>query len=863
MQKFKQPHSLLLLVAMFFICSPTIDNVLAIDPHCIRANKIFSTEDDYTYAVASNSKGESVVAGMFSGTMWIGFNPPRPYVSKGENDIFITKYNASGAMQWRKIIGSSENEQAMSVDMDEEGHVVVTGAFRSTLKFGWHTLTSQGGSDAFTVFYESDGTVRWAQQGMCLNTLSGHGVAIDKDQNVYVTGSFYNKWCSFGTTTLTNAGLWDAFIVKYDKDGNVIRARSAGGPEADTGEDITVDSNGNIYFTGKFQGSIQFSRPIGSPITLTSRGKSDIYLAKYGTVGTAIWAKQAGSWDEDWGPSVALDKMGNPILTGIFNSSLKLESFTWLGWGMNDSFIAKFDYHGNVQWGHAFGGTGNESAHDIAVDDMGNSYVTGHFNSRLQVGEMNLEPTDGYDIFLAAFNDTGTPIWARSAAGQGDESCHGVAVDDGGNCYIAGAFQQDIQLDDHSLKNNGNDRDVFVAKICDPILGNMIANGDFYDDMENWLLYLTNPASASPIVHDGVFQADIPNGGTGIDFVRLIQGGLQFESGKNYRIAFDAWADAPRQISVWMRHHGDPFTTYAESGNFSLSTTKQRYSFSFLMRQPSDNDGRVQFNLGSSDVNIYMDNISLTEDDENLLVNENFAYGELGWASYLNEAASAEMSVQDGRFVANIQNGGTESWHVQLLQPALFIGTGSEYIVNFVAWADAERSILVSITKSTSPYTNYSGGNNFSLTTDQQNFSYRYEMSYPTDPGARLVFDLGLSEHNVYIDSIKVKIATHVEEELSLLPTRCALFPNYPNPFNPSTTLKFSLAQTSRVRMDIYNTSGQLIETVIDAIKPSGIHQVLWDAHYHPSGAYFCRLTATPNGDGDTVAQTRKLLLLK
>ena len=83
------------------------------------------------------------------------------------------------------------------------------------------------------------------------------------------------------------------------------------------------------------------------------------------------------------------------------------------------------------------------------------------------------------------------------------------------------------------------------------------------------------------------------------------------------------------------------------------------------------------------------------------------------------------------------------------------------------------------------------------------------------------------------------------------------LYPNYPNPFNPSTTISFTLSNASQVSLLIYDIHGREVESLIEGIQPAGSHSIEWNASNLASGVYFYRLTV-----GDFI-QTRKMILIK
>jgi hypothetical protein len=91
---------------------------------------------------------------------------------------------------------------------------------------------------------------------------------------------------------------------------------------------------------------------------------------------------------------------------------------------------------------------------------------------------------------------------------------------------------------------------------------------------------------------------------------------------------------------------------------------------------------------------------------------------------------------------------------------------------------------------------------------------------------------------------------------VSDMPGGFALFQNYPNPFNPVTSVAYSLREVSKVRVEVYNTLGQVVAVLVDGQQETGSHQVEWNASQMTSGVYFCRLTT-----GHFTAMKRMVLL--
>lgn len=104
--------------------------------------------------------------------------------------------------------------------------------------------------------------------------------------------------------------------------------------------------------------------------------------------------------------------------------------------------------------------------------------------------------------------------------------------------------------------------------------------------------------------------------------------------------------------------------------------------------------------------------------------------------------------------------------------------------------------------------------------------------------------------------------------EVGALPTEYSLSQNFPNPFNPSTTIQYDLPVGGRVMLSIYNVLGQHVATLVNEDQAQGRYSTMWkgttdDGVYAPSGVYFCRIEATSSSSGNRFVETRKLMLLK
>jgi len=298
----------------------------------------------------------------------------------------------------------------------------------------------------------------WATQAGGESRDRSYNIAVDANGSSYVTG-YFNGIATFGTTTLTCSGINDIFVAKLDRNGNWLWAKQAGGISDDSGNSIAVDANGNIYVTGYFNGSATFGTT-----TLTSIGWIDMFVAKLDSNGNWLWAKQARGTSEDEGMSIAVDANGNSYVTGYFRSSATFGTTTLIFSGGDDIFFAKLDSNGNWLWAKQAGGTSDDSGNSIAIDNNGNSYVTGYFRGSATFGTTTLTSSGDYDIYIAKLDSNGNWFWAKKAGGTSSDGGNSIAIDNNGNSYVTGYFSDSATFGTTTLTSSG-DYDIYIAKL--------------------------------------------------------------------------------------------------------------------------------------------------------------------------------------------------------------------------------------------------------------------------------------------------------------------------------------------------------------------------------------------------------------
>jgi hypothetical protein len=361
-------------------------------------------------------------------------------------------------------------------------------------------LTLNGSTNVFVVKYDSTLTPLWARRMGGVSTNSGNSVTTDSSGNVIVAGQYvsnplFNIYASDGSTiyfTLRAVSTTNVFVVKYNSSGTPLWARLMGCFDTTTNiaRSVTTDSSGNVIVTGQyFQSPLNIFDAVGSGSLFQLSNPTstiDIFVVKYDSSGTPLWARRMDGQSEDIAYSVTTDSSGNVIVAGMYVSfTLNIYaadgitvSFT-LSRVSRDAFIVKYDSSGTPLWARKISGTGDDFAYSVITDLSGNIVVAGQYNSNpLNIYAANqttvsltLTGSGLVDTFVVKYDSSGTPLWARKISGTGNDYGYSVTTDLSGNIVVVGYYTSnplniyaaDGTTVSFTLSNSGNN-DVFVVK---------------------------------------------------------------------------------------------------------------------------------------------------------------------------------------------------------------------------------------------------------------------------------------------------------------------------------------------------------------------------------------------------------------
>jgi hypothetical protein len=361
-------------------------------------------KDDWAYGICTDANGNIYITGFFQSPL-IAFDTTilNNSDTTGSTDILITKYDSTGNIVWAKQEGSGQSyDHSYGICIDVNGNIYITGSYgyNTFTIMGHDTLNTHGSYDIFISKYDGNGNLIWAE-GMGGNQSDeAHGICIDINSNIYVTG-FFQTTAFFDNDSILCHGNTSVYVAKYNSSGHELWVKSAIGTSYDwnSGQGISSDALGNIYITGYFQNSIIFG-----PDTLGDNGTWSIFTAKYDSNGNALWGRCPGGTDYDYGNSICTDASGNIFVTGYYKSSyLNFGGSPLLNSniGYEDIFLVEYDFNGNTLLAKSIGG--QDADFGMSVTSSGNDvYLTGYLGSySLNFGSNTITNNGSNDIFLA------------------------------------------------------------------------------------------------------------------------------------------------------------------------------------------------------------------------------------------------------------------------------------------------------------------------------------------------------------------------------------------------------------------------------------------------------------------------------
>jgi hypothetical protein len=391
--------------------------------------------DDRCNKLAVDASGNAYLAGETTSSNFPTANAFQSTFGGGLSDAYVTKINATGnALVYSTYLGGQIFDAAHALAIDSSANVYVTGRTTSanfpTVNPVQAAYSGGPGADAFVTKINSQDTALVystylggngggnSEAGGSGGFTAGFSIAVDASGNACLTGQ--TRATNFPTANAIQATFGggfpdgDAFVTKLNSAGNAfIYSTYLGGIENDIGFEVALDSSGNAYVTGVTRSN---NFPTASPFQSALSGTSDAFVTKLNAAGTTlVYSTYFGGSTDESANGVAVDSAGNVYVAGGTSSTnFPTANPTQAALsGTTDAFLSKFNPAGaSLIYSTYHGGSGNDTALDIALDAANSMYLTGRTNSTNLPLLNAVQSTNGggdNDAFVTKFSDTPAP----------------------------------------------------------------------------------------------------------------------------------------------------------------------------------------------------------------------------------------------------------------------------------------------------------------------------------------------------------------------------------------------------------------------------------------------------------------------
>ena len=421
------------------------------DPNPFGLKSIGGTSGDGGKKVTTDALGNVyLLADIYSTSLVIGEETNAVTLSNpsGALSTMLAKYDPDGALLWAKNITESGIIPS-DMKLDTDGNVFLVGYYKSEgSNFDPDALATDAiltAKSAFIAKYSTvDGQYQWV---LGTDNTEVHALAIDNADNLYVTGqrtsnAFVSK---YNTATAANGKyelLWD-FTIGGDS----------------TGKGIALDTDNNVYITGRLATTADFDP--GADVANLNPDDGHVFIAKYNSDGTyqnsrmTATSTNGGHFHNMKVSDIAVDNNNHAYLFGYYNGSLNFGDGLKNTGGVPRMFLAKYDESLNGLWMSNPGSyTGQDDGHELVLDNQNNTYVTGYFSltADFNPNGTSVEKTSEghFDIYAASYDTNGVLRDVYNFGSPSDDRGYGIHVDAAKNVFITGHFNDDV---DFSLPN--------------------------------------------------------------------------------------------------------------------------------------------------------------------------------------------------------------------------------------------------------------------------------------------------------------------------------------------------------------------------------------------------------------------------
>lgn len=398
-------------------------------------------------------------------------------------DIFLMKFSSTGELIWSTFLGGSQNEVGVSLVVDSQDDVILTGW---TCSKDFPTVNAYDSSynddgkkrDAVVAKFSSNGSLLWSTYLGGNEADEGKEIVVDSQDNVIVTGETWSLGIFVTKFSPTGSLLWSTSL-----EGGFYKKGPMAG-EYYLKNNIRIDNNNNILIMGQ-TGAIDFLT--FNAFDSTFNGGGDIFVSKIASNGSLLWSTFLGGTGVEWETNIIVDTQNNVIVVGNTGSrdfpTFNAFDSTYNGeyW---DTFVSKFSPAGELLWSTLLGGRDSEMVNGGDIDDQDSVLVTGQTYSDDFSTKHAYDSSynEGLDAFITKFTSTGELVWSTFFGGNHFEEAQGIVSDFQDNVIIIGktASMDFPLLNAQDAEISGN-YDAFISKFsynCSIVWSSLLGGSD-------------------------------------------------------------------------------------------------------------------------------------------------------------------------------------------------------------------------------------------------------------------------------------------------------------------------------------------------------------------------------------------------
>ena len=419
-------------------------------------------DDDSVEDVVLDDSGNAYIVGRFEEALQIA---DTTLVSNGANDIYIAKFDSDNNLIWIIQAGGSATDKDSKIAIDSQGDIIVTSEFKSSFTIGTTNLSPLGSSDLLVAKYNRDGVLQWVQQLGFSETVTNNNVAVDADDNIYLSGSFEGT-TTIAATTLSSLseGDYSGYLIKMNATGNAQWALQLDSDGDDLNVyDVAVGTNA-VYIAGGIEGT---SATIGTD-SYNIQGDLDGFFAQYDLDGNYIASSHLISSYYTECYTIAVDENDNIFVGGYTFENMDFNGTTFQVLNDECLFLAKYNSNQDLEWVRYQDHKEGSVINSLCLDEKGDVISIGEFAGTMTFGTTTVSSAnDNYDeVFILKYDTDGNFKWIEK--GTSDDSSR-----DGGEeinisskdvIHAVGFYHGNVTFSNVSL-SDANESDGFVLRL--------------------------------------------------------------------------------------------------------------------------------------------------------------------------------------------------------------------------------------------------------------------------------------------------------------------------------------------------------------------------------------------------------------